>query len=172
MDPEKLTARTREALVTATNLAREHNHASVMPAHLGLALLGQPEGIVYPLLDRLGVSALDLRRTLESRLDGQPHVYGDAEIGTSNELSRVLTEADRHRTSMNDDYLSVEHLLLALADSLGLDEKSLRSAIEEVRGGRRVTTDDPESTLDALEQYGRDLTAVARQGKLDPVIGR
>jgi ATP-dependent Clp protease ATP-binding subunit ClpB len=143
-----------------------------MPAHLGLALLGQAEGIVYPLLDRLGISALDLRRTLEARLDSQPRVYGDAEVGTSNELSRVLTDADRHRAAMKDDYLSVEHLLLALAESLGLEEKALRSAIEEVRGGRRVTTDDPESTLNALEQYGRDLTAVARQGKLDPVIGR
>ena len=73
---------------------------------------------------------------------------------------------------MNDDYLSVEHLVLALAEILGLDENALRSAIEEIRGGRRVTTDDPESTINALEQYGRDLTAIARQGKLDPVIGR
>jgi ATP-dependent Clp protease ATP-binding subunit ClpB len=172
MNPEKLTARTREALVTATNLAREHNHGSVMPEHLGLALLGQQEGIVYPLLDRLGVSALDLRRSLEAILDDQPHVYGDAEISTSNELSRALTEADRYRSAMKDDYLSVEHLMLALAEALGLDETSLRSAIEEIRAGRRVTSEDPESTLNALEQYGRDLTAVARQGKLDPVIGR
>jgi len=172
MNPEKLTARTREALVTATNLARDHNHGSVMPEHLGLAILGQQEGIVYPLLDRLGVSALDIRRGLESRLDGQPRVYGDAEIGTSKELSRVLTEADRHRAGMGDDYLSVEHLLLALAATLGLDETALSAAIDEIRGGRRVTSEDPESTLNALEQYGRDLTQVARQGKLDPVIGR
>jgi ATP-dependent Clp protease ATP-binding subunit ClpB len=172
MNPEKLTARTREALVTATNLAREHNHAAVMPEHLGLALLAQPEGIVYPLLDRLGVSALDLRRSLESRLDGQAHVFGDAEVTTSDALARALTEADRERAAMKDDYLSVEHLLLALASALGLDETALRAAVEEVRGGRRVTTDDPESTLNALEQYGRDLTAIARQGKLDPVIGR
>jgi ATP-dependent Clp protease ATP-binding subunit ClpB len=172
MNSEKLTARSREALVTATNLAREHNHASVLPEHLGLALLGQQDGIVYPLLDRLGVSPLELRRSLESRLDSQPHVYGDAEIATSPELSRALTGADRTRASMGDDYLSVEHLLLALSETLGLDQSALRSAIDEVRGGRRVTTDDPESTINALEQYGRDLTAVARQGKLDPVIGR
>ncbi len=172
MNPEKFTARTTEALVTATNLAREHNHASVLPEHLGLALLGQQEGIVYPLLDKLGVSPLELRRALESRLDTQPHVYGDAEISTSPELSRALTEADRHREAMRDDYLSTEHLLLALAKNLGLDENALRAAVDEIRAGRRVTTDDPESTLNALEQYGRDLTAVARQGKLDPVIGR
>ncbi|HJQ76553.1 MAG TPA: ATP-dependent chaperone ClpB [Acidimicrobiia bacterium] len=172
MNPEKLTSRTREALVGATNLAREHNHAAVMPEHLGLALLAQTEGLVYPLLDRLGVSPLDLRRTLESKLDAQPHVYGDAEVSTSNELSRILTEADRTRASMNDDYLSVEHLLLALAPTLGLDANALADAVEAVRGGRRVTSEDPESTMNALEQYGRDLTAVARQGKLDPVIGR
>ncbi|HUG32107.1 MAG TPA: ATP-dependent chaperone ClpB [Acidimicrobiia bacterium] len=172
MNPERLTARTREALVNATTLAREHNHASVLPEHLGLALLGQQEGTVYPLLDRLGVSPLQLRRSLEASLDGQPQVYGDAEVSTSGDLSKTLNEADRHRTEMKDDYLSVEHLLLALAGRFDLDESSLRSAIEEIRAGRRVTTDDPESTLNALEQYGRDLTAVARQGKLDPVIGR
>jgi ATP-dependent Clp protease ATP-binding subunit ClpB len=172
MNPEKLTARTREALVNATNLAREHNHSAVLPEHLGLALLAQQEGIVYPLLDRLGVAPLELRRTLEATLDGQPHVYGDAEVSTSPELSRALNEADRQRAGMKDDYLSVEHVLLALAKHLGLDETALRAAIEEIRAGRRVTTDDPESTLNALEQYGRDLTAVARQGKLDPVIGR
>jgi ATP-dependent Clp protease ATP-binding subunit ClpB len=172
MNPEKLTARTREALVTATNLAREHDHAAVMPEHLALALLAQQEGIVYPLLDRLGVSALELRRNLESRLQGHPHVYGDAEVTTSDALSRALTEADRERAAMRDDYLSVEHLLVALAGTLGLEEGALRAAVEEVRAGRRVTSDDPESTLNALEQYGRDLTAIARQGKLDPVIGR
>jgi ATP-dependent Clp protease ATP-binding subunit ClpB len=172
MNPEKLTARTREALVTATNLARDHNHGAVMPEHLGLAILAQQDGIVYPLLDRVGATALDVRRSLESRLDDKPKVYGDAEVTTSTELSRALTEADRIRAARNDDYLSVEHLLLALSSTLGIDEGTLRSAIDEVRGGRRVTTDDPESTLNALEQYGRDLTAVAREGKLDPVIGR
>ncbi|HET8739914.1 MAG TPA: ATP-dependent chaperone ClpB [Acidimicrobiia bacterium] len=172
MDPNKLTSRTREALVNATNLARDHNHSAVMPEHLALALLGQQEGIVYPLLDRLGVSALELRRQLEAALDAQPKVFGDAEITTSNELSRLLNQADRLRSSMGDDYLSVEHLLIALADTLGIDATALRSAVDDIRGGRRVTTEDPESTMNALEQYGRDLTALARQGKLDPVIGR
>ncbi|MGB8361223.1 MAG: ATP-dependent chaperone ClpB [Acidimicrobiia bacterium] len=172
MNPEKLTARTREALVTATNLAREHNHATVMPEHLALALLAQQDGIVYPLLDKLGVSPLELRRSLEARLSSLPHVYGDAEVTTSNELSKALADADRRRVSMKDGYLSVEHLLLALSELLGLDESSLAAAVGEVRGGRRVTTDNPEDTLNALEQFGRDLTAIARQGKLDPVIGR
>ena len=172
MNSEKLTSRTREALVTATNLAREHNHATIMPAHLGLALLAQQDGIVYPLLDRLGVPALELRRTLEARLSSLPHVYGDAEVTTSGELSKILAEADRRRASMKDEYLSVEHLLLAMSELLGLDESSLAASVEELRAGRRITTDNPEDTLNALEQFGRDLTAIARQGKLDPVIGR
>ena len=172
MNPEKLTARSREALVTATNLVRDHNDGSVMPEHLGLALLAQTDGIVYPLLDRLEIAPLELRRSLELRLAAQPKVYGDIEITTSDELSWVLTEADRRRASMKDDYLSVEHLVLALADVIGVDESLILEAVQAVRGGRRVTTDDPEATLNALEQFGRDLTAIAREGKLDPVIGR
>ena len=172
MNPEKLTARSREALVTATNLVRDHNHGLVMPEHLGLALLAQTDGIVYPLLDRLEIAPLELRRSLELRLAAQPKVYGDIEITTSDELSWVLTEADRRRASMKDDYLSVEHLVLALADVIGVDESLILEAVQAVRGGRRVTTDDPEATLNALEQFGRDLTAIAREGKLDPVIGR
>ncbi len=172
MNPEKLTARTREALVLATGLAREHNHSSVLPQHLALALLGQQGGIVYPVLDRMAVNPAELRRSLEASLDSQPHVYGDAEVATSNELSAVLNEAEQVRSSMGDEYLSIEHLMLALAETLGLDRPQLESIVAEVRGGRRVTSDNPEDTLQALEQFGRDLTAIAREGKLDPVIGR
>jgi len=172
MNPEKLTARAREALVMASNLAREHHHGSVLPAHLALALLGQSGGIVYPLLDSLGANPLELRRHLESALDKQPKVFGDAEVTTSNELSKILADAEKARTSLKDDYLSVEHLMLALSKTLGLDGSAMRDAIESVRGGRRVTTDNPEDTLNALEQFGRDMTAIARKGKLDPVIGR
>ena len=172
MNPEKLTTRSREALLVATELARQHNHGSVLPEHLGLALLSQQDGIVYPLLDSLGVTALEVRRYLEASLDTQPNVYGDAEIGTSAALVEALADADRHRSKMGDDYLSVEHLILALAPTLGLDSSATTEAINGVRGNRRVTSDNPEDTLKALDQYGRDLTAVAREGKLDPVIGR
>ena len=153
-------------------MARQRNHASVHPEHLALALLGQQEGIVYPLLDKLGANPVQIRAALESTLDSKPRVFGDAEIDSSAELSKVLTTADSERSSLGDDYLSVEHLLLALADIMGLDRTGMREAISSIRGGRRVTTDDPEATLNALEQFGRDLTEVARQGKLDPVIGR
>jgi ATP-dependent Clp protease ATP-binding subunit ClpB len=182
MDPEKLTARSREALLNATQSARDHNHGQIQPAHLALALLGQQEGIVYPVLDRLEAKPLDLRRALEEVLDREPSVYGGSEATASTDLNRVLTGADRHRESLRDDYLSVEHLLLALAEdsgptgdafrSQGLSATTILEALQVLRGNRRVTTDDPESTFNALEQYGRDLTAEARQGKLDPVIGR
>ncbi len=182
MNPEKLTARTREALLNATQSARDHNHSSVLPAHLGLALLAQQQGIVYPSLDRLGVNPVELRRRLEAVLDAEPNAFGDVEVGGSAQFSRALDRADRHRQQMSDDYLSVEHLLLALSEDdgptgqvfreLGLDLAALTEAVTSVRGSHRVTSEDPESTLNALEQYGRDLTADARQGKLDPVIGR
>ncbi|MCI0679423.1 MAG: ATP-dependent chaperone ClpB [Actinobacteria bacterium] len=182
MDQQRLTARTREALLTANRLATEAHHASVLPEHLVLALLAQPEGIVYPLLDGLGVDPLVLRRSMETALDAQGRVYGDTELVTSPGLARVLNDADRHRADLGDTYLSVEHLLLGLTGatgragealrSLGLTTEALLGALRRVRGNRKVTTEDPESTMNALEQYGRDLTAIARQGKLDPVIGR
>ena len=182
INPEKLTAMTREALLAATEMAGEHHHSSVLPEHVALAVLAQQKGIVYPLLDRLGVAPLELRRGIEALLDSQPKVYGDAEIETSPELGRVLNAADRHRSNMGDDYLSVEHLILGLAESKGALGDLFRSqglttgvileALETLRGGKRVTSEDPEATLNALEQYGRDLTAIAREGKLDPVIGR
>jgi ATP-dependent Clp protease ATP-binding subunit ClpB len=109
---------------------------------------------------------------LESTLDTFPKVYGDAEIETSRDLSKALLEADTLRSSMGDDYLSVEHLILAIADTFGSDKTTIAGAINEIRGHRRVTQENPEDTLDALEKYGRDLTSVAAAGKLDPVIGR
>ena len=182
MNPDRFTTKTKEALVKATGLARESHHATVLPEHLALALLGQQDGIVYPVIDGLGASALELRRAIESRLDGQPKVYGDAEAATSPKLSAILNTADAYRTRMGDDYLSVEHLLLAISESddptgdlfrsNGMTVDAIGTLLADIRRGRHVTTEDPEATLNALEQYGRDLTAIARQGKLDPVIGR
>ncbi len=182
LNPEKLTTRAREALLNATQFTREHHHAAIEPAHLMLALLSQQEGIVYPTMDRLGANPLEVRRALESILDDAPRVYGDAETSGSPRFNKAIDRAEKHRIALGDDYLSVEHLLLALSEddgptgealrSRGIDAGSLLEAIAEIRGSRRVTSEDPESTLQALEQYGRDLTADARQGKLDPVIGR
>jgi ATP-dependent Clp protease ATP-binding subunit ClpB len=125
---------------------------------------------------------VELRRSIEEILDREPKVYGDSEVSASADLNRVLTNADRHQANLRDDYLSVEHLLLALAEETGPTGEALRGgglnstaileALQTLRGNQRVTTDDPESTFNALEQYGRDLTAEARKGGLDPVIGR
>ena len=182
MNPEKLTTKTREALIEANRLAEQANHAEVLPEHLAVAVLGQQEGIVYPLLDAVGADPLALRRALESRLDGQAKVYGDAEVSFGPAASRVLRTADQHRERLGDTYLSIEHLILGLVDdrgavgdlfrARGMTTEAVLDALQRVRGSRRVTTENPEDTLNALEQYGRDLTAVARQGKLDPVIGR
>jgi ATP-dependent Clp protease ATP-binding subunit ClpB len=182
MNPEKLTAKSRDALLYATQAARDHNHGLIQPAHLGLALLGQQEGIVYPVLDRIEARPVELRRALEEVLDREPNVYGGSEAAVSPDLNRLLAAADRHRENLRDDYLSVEHLLLALAEDTGpagevmrdqgLNATAILEALQVLRGNRRVTSDDPESTFNALEQYGRDLTAEARLGKLDPVIGR
>ena len=182
MNPENFTSKSREALINANQLAAEHNHGSILPEHLALALMAQTDGIVYPLLDRLKVDPAALRRVMEESLDSQPKVYGDAEPATSPKFSKMLNDAERHRKTMGDDYLSVEHLILGLSESkgamgdgfrsLGLTTNAILEALQQLRGGRRVTTDNPEATLNALEQYGRDLTQTAREGKLDPVIGR
>ncbi len=182
MELEKLTTRSREALAAASQLAKDNHHGSILPEHLALGVLGHQEGFVYPLLDGLGVTPLDLRRPLEGLLDRHPKVYGDAEVAVGPELGKVLNDADRHRSAMGDDYLSVEHLLLGLSDSTGstgtlfresgLTSAAILEALQKIRGGRRVTSENPEDHLNALEQYGRDLTTVAAAGKLDPVIGR
>jgi len=182
MNPEKFTTRSRQALLDARESAQSHNHGAIAPLHLGLALLGQTDGLVYPLLNKVGANALSLRRALEAAADRIPKVYGGGEPDMSPELSRVLSRAEGFRQEMRDDYLSVEHLILALSEAddpageafraNGLTVDRVREALVEVRGSRRVTSEDPEATFNALEQYGRDLTDQARKGKLDPVIGR
>ena len=172
MNPENFTTKTRQAVSDAASLAATRNHPAIEPSHLALALLGQQDGLVYPLLDKLGVSPLELRRRLETELDAAPKVFGAEEPTPSPELARMLTRADGFRLEMRDDYLSVEHLLLAMPETLGVSAEAILAALAELRGSRRVTSDDPEATFNALEQYGRDLTAAARSGKLDPVIGR
>ncbi|HEX2370439.1 MAG TPA: Clp protease N-terminal domain-containing protein, partial [Acidimicrobiia bacterium] len=182
MDFEKLTTKSRQALIDARQIAVDANHAAIQPAHMVMALLGQTDGLVYPLLARMGVQPAEVRVQAERELDALPKVYGANEPGLSPELNRVLEAADTARTDLKDDYVSVEHLLLALSESahpvgvelrrLGIDRQRLLEALAAVRGAQRVTSPDPESTFNALEQYGRDLTELARRQKLDPVIGR
>jgi ATP-dependent Clp protease ATP-binding subunit ClpB len=139
--------------------------------HLLAALLGQADGVVLPLLEKAGLPLLPLRNKVGDALSRLPRAYG-SQPQLSAALRDVVAAADSEREQLGDDYLSTEHLLLALADRLGVSREQLLAGLQQVRGSHRVTSQDPEETYQALEKYGRDLTEQARKGKLDPVIGR
>jgi len=171
-DPNRWTLKTQEALRDAIALAKDSHHAEVGPDHLLSAALSQDGGVAIPLLDRLGVAPLSVRNKIAESLARIPKAYGTSEPSLSRELSGAIERADKARTEMGDEYLSVEHVLLALSDWLGVDRDDLLRALQAVRGSHRVTSQNPEEQYQSLEKYGRDLTELARQGKLDPVIGR
>ncbi len=172
LDPNRWTTKTQEAFQAATQRAVAASNPEVTPDHLLAATLGQADGIALPLLTRAGVEPAVLARAVEERLAGLPHAYGGGEPTVSRDTRTVLEAADTARGEMGDDYLSVEHVLLAMADRIGVGRDTLLGALRQVRGSHRVTSQSPEGQYQALERYSRDLTALARQGKLDPVIGR
>ncbi len=182
MDLNKLTIKSQEALAAAQNTATELNHQQVEPAHLLAALLGQPEGVTYPILQKLGASPRALRNRLEGVLERLPNVYGQVETYLSQPLRSLLEQAFKEAEGLGDAYVSTEHLLLALLEQkdnaasvlteAGIDRTRLLQALREVRGSQHVTDQTPEDKYQALERFGRDLTEAARRGKLDPVIGR
>ncbi|HEX7443946.1 MAG TPA: Clp protease N-terminal domain-containing protein, partial [Acidimicrobiales bacterium] len=172
LNPERWTLKTQEALAAAVERARESSNAEVTPDHLLAAVLDQSDGIAGPILARVGVEAAVVRARIGDQLARLPQAFGGAEPTIDRALREALEAADRQRIDMGDEYLSVEHLLLALADRLGVERDALLQALRDVRGSHRVTSQNPEETFQALEKYGRDLTALARQGKMDPVIGR
>jgi ATP-dependent Clp protease ATP-binding subunit ClpB len=181
---DKLTQKAQEAVFEAQTLAQEHNHAQVQPEHLLLALLRQDEGVVQEVVQQAGLDPLTLSRQLDGELARWPKAYGsNVQANISATLTRVLQDAQNEANAMRDDYVSAEHLLLALAGDngggaqkalarLGLNRDRLLQALTAIRGSQRVTSQNPEATYKALDKYGRDLTQMARQGKLDPVIGR
>ncbi|MGH2963609.1 MAG: Clp protease N-terminal domain-containing protein, partial [Solirubrobacterales bacterium] len=180
MQPDRFTIKAQEAVAGATRIASESANTEIASAHLLLALLEQDDGLVVPVLQKLGADVDAIIARTRDAVDGLPKLSGDAEPDArpSSELVRVLQRAEKEMTSLGDEYISTEHFLLALADSKssvadilpGRDE--LMKAVSEVRGPHRVTSPNPEDTMQALEKFGRDLTAEAREGKLDPVIGR
>jgi len=181
MNIDKYTQKSQEALMSAQRLAQELNHQAIEPAHLLLALLRQEDGVVPALVTRVAGSVAGLRDEIASELDQRPRVYGTTgEVGLSRQAVDTLTAAERHAKGMQDDYVSTEHILLGLTESAegkrlsqyGLTKDAILKALVSVRGAQRVTSQTPETTYQALEKYGRDLTAQARQGKVDPVIGR
>jgi len=181
MNLEKYTRKSQEAIIAAQRLAQDHNHQSIEPAHILLALLQQDQGVVPAIVTKVSGSSLALRDEIKAELDQRSQVSGsNMDVGLSRSAADVLQSAERYAKGMQDDYVSTEHILLGLTDSpeskrlaqYGLTKDAILSALKIIRGSQRVTSQDPESTYQALEKYGRDLTAMARQGKLDPVIGR
>jgi len=180
----RFTEKSQAALVAAQTLAERNGNSQVEPEHLLLALLEQHEGVVPQVLSRLDVAVGALAQQARTELSRLPRVSGSAaQISVSSRLRTVLVRAHDELAAFGDEYVSTEHLLLALLDhaggaaqrilqQAGLDRDRLLQALREVRGTQRVTSANPESTYAALEQYGRDLTELARRGKLDPVIGR
>ncbi len=184
LDPNKFTRKTGEALGAAQALAREQNHSQVTPAHVLAALVAQPESVVIPVLERLGVATRVVRDRVDEEMAKLPQVYGQTaqQAQLSPDAFAVFEAADAQRADLGDDYLSTEHVLLAMSEiaggigdllrALGVSHDALLGALKEVRGSHRVTSENPEEQYQALEKFGRDLTEDARQGKLDPVIGR
>ena len=175
LDPNRWTLKATEAFSAATELGRSASHPEIVPEHLLLALLGQEEGIVLPLLHRVEVDIVAARNEAELVLDKLPNAYGsEPQLGRA--LRNVFDKADQVREDLTDEYLSTEHLLLALHGQCkglgGVDHETLLTALREVRGSHRVTSQSPENQYQALERFGLDLTERARKGELDPVIGR
>jgi ATP-dependent Clp protease ATP-binding subunit ClpB len=172
INPDRWTLKTQEAFTAAVESARSGHNAEVTPDHVLAAVLDQSDGIAGPVLTRVGVEPAVVRDRINGELSRLPQAFGGEEPGISRSLRDILTAADSLRTDMGDEYLSVEHLVLAMADRIGVDRDQLLNALRDVRGSHRVTSQNPEETFQALERYGRDLTTLARQGKMDPVIGR
>jgi ATP-dependent Clp protease ATP-binding subunit ClpB len=181
--PERLTVKAGEALQSAIALGNERGNPVVNDAHLFLALLGQDEGIVVPILQKTGLNVTELRVAAEREVDRLPRQDGGGSPTLSRELNDALQRADRMAQDLRDAYISTEHLLLGLVDTKGtaarellsangVDTKVLLEALAAVRGSHRVTDVDPEQKYQALERFTKDLTDLAQQGKLDPVIGR
>jgi ATP-dependent Clp protease ATP-binding subunit ClpB len=183
MDLDRLTSRSKEALRAAIELARTRSHPEAGVAHLLRALLDQPEGLTMPLLQRAGANPADLHRRVEELLASLPAAYGaTGEPRLADPVARLLDAAATEGATLGDEYVSTEHLVLAMLDGgdrvagllrdAGLDDARVLEALRTIRGSQRASSPDPEATYEALAKYSRDLTQAAREGRLDPVIGR
>ncbi|MGA1983062.1 MAG: ATP-dependent chaperone ClpB [Acidobacteriaceae bacterium] len=180
---EKLTAKSQQAIQAAASSAAENGNPEVLPMHLLAALLEDREGVVLPVLEGAGVRVHELLQGANAAIAKLPKVSGGAQPGMSNALTKVLDRAGKEAENFKDDYVSTEHLLLALTEAkgdptrdalaaMGATHDAVLKALTSVRGNQRVTDQNPEAKFQALEKYGKDLTDLARKGKLDPVIGR
>ena len=184
MENNRFTQRSMEALQSAQQIALSYGNAQVEPVHLLCALLSQKNGLIAQLMGKLGANPQQMQSDCENAISRMPRISGsNQQPYVSAAFAGVLTQAEQEMQQMRDEYVSVEHLFLALAEkgdqpvkqllsSSGVSKAGFLAALQEVRGSARVTSEDPESTYDALKKYGQDLVELARQNKLDPVIGR
>jgi ATP-dependent Clp protease ATP-binding subunit ClpB len=182
IDPNKLTEKSQEALIAAQNYARDNGHSQIDVEHLALGLLQQQGGTVPALLQTLNVQPAQVASAVEGDLGKQAKVQGNVQVGASARLGRVLQQATKEMQELKDEFVSTEHILLAMTSDtgftgqtlgrLGVTRDRVLGALKDVRGNQRVTDPHPENKYQSLEKYGRDLTELARKNKMDPVIGR
>ena len=172
LNPKKWTLKTQEAVAAAVDQAKALSNPELTPDHLMVAIVRQDDTIVPAVLAKLGQAPLMVRNAADEKVAKLPKAYGGDEPRMNRELSNVFENAEKYQKDFKDDYLSVEHLLLAMNSRLGIGSEELMQAVRDVRGSHRVTTQNPEENFQALEKYGQDLTKRARDGKIDPVIGR
>ncbi|MDQ3119748.1 MAG: AAA family ATPase, partial [Verrucomicrobiota bacterium] len=182
MRPDKFTQKMQEALQAAQDIAAQHSQQEITNEHFLIALLEQTDGLTRPLLEKLGVGATDFRNRLEAEIRRRPQVHGSSDVRLGNSLRTTLEAAEKEMAKLKDEFLSAEHYLLAVTDGpgeiakllqeMGVTRDNLMQALQQVRGSQRVMDQNPEGKYQTLEKYGRDLTELARRGKIDPVIGR
>jgi len=172
VDPKKWTTKTNEAIAEAVQLATSNSNPELTPDHVLIALTSQSDTVVPALLAKLGIAATMLRDRAQGVVNGMPRAHGGSEPRMNRELSQVFAAAEQTQKDLHDDYLSVEHILLALHARVGVGSEEMLQALRDVRGSHRVTSQNPEEQFQSLEKYGVDLTQRAHDGKIDPVIGR
>ena len=182
MNYEQFTLKLQDALQNSSAIAQRNDHSEIGLEHLLVSFIEQEGGMATPLFARIGVNVADLLNQAKKMLDDYPHVIGNVQMQLSQEAQKVLAKAETYMGELKDSYLSVEHVIISMAESstkvgellkkFGVNKKSIFEALKSVRGNNRVDSNDPESKMQALEKYCTDLTARARQDKIDPVIGR
>ncbi|MGI9087888.1 MAG: ATP-dependent chaperone ClpB [Chthoniobacterales bacterium] len=182
MRPDKFTQKMQEALQASQDVAARFNQQEITNEHFLLGLLDQSEGVTRPLLEKLAVNVTALRGELDAEIRQRPQIHGSSDVRIGNELRATIDAAEKEMARLKDEFLSAEHYLLALTESKGaagrwlkdngVTREKLMQALQQVRGSQRVTDQNPEGKYQTLEKYGRDLTELARRGKIDPVIGR
>ncbi|OGO05243.1 MAG: ATP-dependent chaperone ClpB, partial [Chloroflexi bacterium RBG_13_54_8] len=183
MNINKFTEKAQEVIIAAQKLAEERRHTQIEVEHLLHALVAQEDGVVPQILTKLGLDPAQVKRQVESEVERLPRAHAPAQVYVSQNLKRVLDRAEEEAARFKDEYVSTEHLFLAVVDQEataaarilrghGVNKERIYEVLASIRGGQRVTDPNPEGKYQALEKYGRDLTEIARRGKLDPVIGR